>query len=225
MKDCLKESFLWAVLQQSKLWTLNQRSLLKQKISPWPRSVILQIGGCFDTNPVSKKIHLNASTLLDPLSLISFISLIGHDISSFSVLVDSGSSNYFIDTTFVNNNSLQYYFVPLLQLWLFNRTTNSTITQAIKFSILFSTNDITPTTFYVTLLDGSCFLVLGHNWHTLHNLLTDCILSSILWVCSLEQTSIASNSKLSSAPSRFISSGWFYTIHHWFSLFTSQITS
>ena len=57
----------------------------------------------------------------------------------------------------------------------FNGTTNSTITQAINLS----TGDITPTTFYVTPLDGSCSLVLEHNWLTLHNPLIDWVVSSI----------------------------------------------
>ena len=107
------------------------------------------------------------------------VSLIGYDTPSFSTLVDSGSSNCFIDTTFINENSLHPYSIPPLQLCLFDRTTNSTITQAIDLSICFSTGDITPTTFYVTLLDGSCSLVLEHNWLTLHNLLIDWVSSSI----------------------------------------------
>ena len=78
------------------------------------------------------------SALLDPKSLMPSVSLIGYDTLSFSALVDSSSSNCFIDTTFINENSLHPYSVPPLQLHLFNRTTNSTITQAIDLSIRFS---------------------------------------------------------------------------------------
>ena len=82
------------------------------------------------------------------------------------MLVDSGSSDCFIDMNFMNKHLLSTYPVPLLKLHLFDGTMNSTITQAITLSLHFETSDITPSSFYVTLLDGSCSRVFGHNWLT-----------------------------------------------------------
>ena len=71
------------------------------------------------------------------------------------------------------------YSMPPLQLQLFDGTSNFMITQAINLSIHFPSSDITPMMFYVTPLDGSCFLILGHNWLTHHNPLIDWVSSSI----------------------------------------------
>ena len=106
-------------------------------------------GGCIDPARALKEICLNASTLLDPQSLMSFVTLISYDIPSVSVLVDFGSSDCFIDTTFINEHAISSYPDPPLQLQLFNGTTNSTITQAINLSVRFQTSDITLMTFYI----------------------------------------------------------------------------
>ena len=130
------------------------------------------------------------SALSNPKSLMPSITLASYTIPTFSALVDSGSSNCFIDMTFVNKHLLSTYPVPLLKLHLFDRTINSTITQAITLSLHFKTSDITLTSFYVTLLDGSCSLVLGHNQLTHNNPLMEWAMSRISF-CSPEQSMLA----------------------------------
>ena len=52
---------------------------------------------------------------------------------------------------------------PLVALRLFDGLSNSTISKIANLSIIFSTGNCMNLDFYVTLLDYSCFLVLGYN--------------------------------------------------------------
>src|SRR6266581_497744 len=61
-------------------------------------------------------------------------------------LMDSGSSDCFIDAKFVSNHQLATYSVTLLQLHLFDGSANSVITQAIDLNLRFATGNITPMT-------------------------------------------------------------------------------
>ena len=127
---------------------------------------------------------------------MSSVTFLSHDLTPVLTLVDSSSFDCFIDSTYVNEHSLSSYPVPPVQLRLFDGTTNSTITQAIDLSLCFQTSDITPTTLYVTPLDGSCSLVLGHNWLTCHNLLIDWVSSSILFRSPEQPISVPPSSPL-----------------------------
>jgi hypothetical protein len=97
----------------------------------------------------------------------------------YHALVDSGSSDCFIDEKFVTKNNLSTYLVTPLALRLFDSTTNSVITEAVDTRLRFASGNITQTTFYITSLDGTCSMVLGHNWLTRHNPLIDWVKSSI----------------------------------------------
>ena len=55
------------------------------------------------------------------------------------------------------------YYVPLIKLCLFDGSTNNVITQAIEVPLWISPELVTPSTFYVTLLNSSCSMELCHN--------------------------------------------------------------
>ena len=115
-------------------------------------------------------IQLNISALSNPHSL--FVSLtspliLGQDYLNkilFQALINSGSTHCFVDSKFVDTHHLKISTTFLVALYLFNGSSNSTISEIANLSITFSTGDCMNLDFYVTLLDFSCSLVLGYNW-------------------------------------------------------------
>ena len=127
-----------------------------------------------DCAPTSYR--LNASALSDPNALFlsvtsSLFSSLTPEAADLSVtaLVDSGSTHCFIDKGFVQLNALPTDSIPPIQLRLFDGSSNAYITECVSLPITFPTGESMTVPCYITPLNSSCSVVLGHNWLSQHN--------------------------------------------------------
>src|SRR6266481_737894 len=139
------------------------------------------IEGCVGQLRAQTTVRLNASATSSPDALMIPVTSESTKDLVLPSLVDSGSSDLFIDLHVIERHHLTAYTIPPVKLRLIDSTCNSIITQALKMHIRFPSGETHYITFYVTPLDPSCAIMLGHCWLTQHNPLIDWVKSSVVF--------------------------------------------
>ena len=103
----------------------------------------------------SKSLHATLRSSLVPLA--------------FEGLVDSGSSDCFLDSGFVTMNKLPFQKIAPLPIMLIDGTINAYVNSIIMLPIEFSCGYSYAPEFYVTKLEGTYPVVLSYSWLSQYN--------------------------------------------------------
>src|SRR5882724_749745 len=180
-------SYLWPYAFKSK----HLDVVIWERMSDTPNPIRLE--DCVKTH-CARTITLYMSTLSNPDSLTLPLTTDSLPNMILNSLMDSGSSDSFIDLAFVKTQHLPAYGIPPIRLRLIDGTSNSIILQALDLQLCFPTRESQKLTLFVTLLDQSCMIVLGYHWLTHYYPLIDWALGSIsFW-------QLAQHKSLSSPP-------------------------
>ena len=83
--------------------------------------------GCVDPDR-AMKVCLNTSAPFKPDTLFLSVTTVLISAFIFKALVDSGSTHCFVDPRFIATHKLVAYYIPVIQLKLFDGTSNHIIT-------------------------------------------------------------------------------------------------
>jgi len=117
-------------------------------------------------------LHLGAATITCLKSLQVKLSLLSIP-APVIALVDSGSSDCFVDSVLISKYRLPCQKIDPLPLTLIDGTINHLVNCVVSLPIRFPCLYSCQIEFFVTKLEGTYPIVLGHNWLTQHNPLVD----------------------------------------------------
>jgi len=147
--------------------------------------------GCSNLICTKSPICLNAAILSDLNSLtlkLMFLLVCKSDHIqnlTFHALVNSESTHYFVNTTFIWKYNIPTSLTMLVKLKIFNRLSNKIISEIVSLSITITSSHWMILNVYIIFLNSSCLLVLRYNWLTQHNPSIDWTMSSItFWLSS-----------------------------------------
>ena len=140
----------------------------------------VQDQGCVDSTRAIREVYLNASAL--SYKDKSFMLTLTYDSQTstehsplkFPSLLDSGSTDTFIDSKFVQDNNVPTSSIPSVNLRLFDGSLSPyPITEVATLPVTFPSGEILTLDFYVSPLDPSCKAVLGYSFLSRYNPLID----------------------------------------------------